>query len=79
MEAAEPVYNLMKIRSIWSDVAYWGKCVEGMLSSVIPEGTLSLGKSYRWCVRVADHSREVKIEPIAWSEWVGFTMAQSLE
>jgi adenylate cyclase len=79
VETTDPVFYLLEIKSIWGDVAYWGKYVEGMLSSVVPEGTLAPGKSYIWRVRVADHPDEVEIDNIAWSEWVAFTMAKSLE
>ena len=79
VESEEPVFYLLQIEDLWGEIVYWGGYVEGMLSSVVPAGTLSPGKSYKWRVRVADHFDEIKIENIAWSEWLGFTMAQSLE
>ena len=81
VEAEGPVFYLLEINDHWGigEVVYWGGYVEDMLSAAIPSGTLSPGKSYKWRVRVADHSDEVKIDNIAWSEWLDFTMAQSLE
>jgi adenylate cyclase len=70
---------LLEIKDLWGENVYWGEYVEGMLASTVPEGTLAPGKSYRWRVRVADHTDKIMINNIAWSEWRGFTMAPSLE
>lgn len=79
VEAKGPVFYLLEINDLWGNVVYRGEYTEGLLSSSVPAGILSPNKSYKWRVRVADHSDEVKIENIAWSEWLGFTMARSLE
>ena len=52
---------------------------EGMLSHTPPAGELVPGKSYTWRVRVADSSDWVEVQNIAWSEWLNFTMAQTLK
>jgi hypothetical protein len=50
-----------------------------MLSYTVPAGELIPGKSYIWRVRVADNSDWVQVQNLTWSEWLNFTMAQSLE
>jgi hypothetical protein len=79
VQSEDAKYYLLEIKDLWGETVYWGEYVEGMLSFTVPEGTLAPGKSYRWRVRVADHADKVRIDNIAWSEWLGFTMASSLE
>ncbi len=63
--------------------AYWGGYGEGMVSFTLPAGILLPGKSYIWRVRVGDSHADshdwIKLQNVAVSERMSFTMAQLLE
>ena len=79
VEADVPITYMLEIREIWDTSIYMTDYTEGMLSHTVSAGELLPGKSYTWRVRVADSSDWVEVQNIAWSEWLNFTMAQSLE
>jgi hypothetical protein len=53
--------------------------VRDMLSYKLSEGLLKPGQSYRWQIRIEDSHDWVKMQNRSSSEWLTFTMAQSLE
>ena len=79
VEADVPISYMLEIREIWDTSIYMTDYTEGMLFHTVSAGELLPGKSYTWRVRVADSSDWVEVQNIAWSEWLNFTMAQSLE
>jgi hypothetical protein len=79
VESDITISYLLEIREMWGTSIYMTDYREGMLSHTVPSGELVPGKSYIWRVRVADSSDWVKVENLAWSEWLSFTMAQKLE
>ena len=52
--------------------------VQGMLSTVVPIGKLQPGQTYFWRVRITDDENWKDIQNRANSEWVEFTMADTL-
>jgi adenylate cyclase len=79
VEAEVPISYMLEIREIWETSIYMTDYTEKMLSYTVPAGELIPGKSYIWRVRVADNSDWVQVQNLTWSEWLNFTMAQSLE
>jgi hypothetical protein len=79
VESDITISYLLEIREMWGTSIYMTDYREGMLSHTVPSGELLPGKSYIWRVRVADSSDWVKVENLAWSEWLSFTMAEELE
>jgi Tfp pilus assembly protein PilF len=79
VEADLPISYLLEIREIWETSIFMTEYKEGMLSHTVSVGELRPGKSYTWRVRVADSSDWIEVQNLAWSEWLNFTMAQSLE
>ena len=79
VESDTTISYLLEIREMWGTSIYMTDYTEGMLSHTVPSGELVPGKSYIWRVRVADSSDWVKVQNLAWSEWLSFTMAQELE
>jgi TolB-like protein/Tfp pilus assembly protein PilF len=78
-----PVYYMLEILDTQENVVYWGGYVEGMVSFTLPVGILLPGKSYIWRVRVGDSHADshdwIKLQNVAVSERMSFTMAQLLE
>ena len=74
---------MLEILDTQENVVYWGGYVEGMVSFTLPVGILLPGKSYIWRVRVGDRHADshdwVKLQNVAVSERMSFTMAQLLE
>jgi hypothetical protein len=79
VESDTAISYLLEVREMWGTSIYMTDYTEGMLSHTVPSGELVPGKSYIWRVRVADSSDWVKVQNLAWSEWLSFTMAQELE
>jgi adenylate cyclase len=79
VETDVPISYMLEIREIWDTSIYMTEYKEGMLSHTVSAGELLPGKSYTWRVRVADSSDWVEVQNIAWSEWLNFTMAQTLK
>ena len=79
VEADVPIFYMLEIREMWGTSIYMTEYKEGMLSHTVSAGELLPGKSYIWRVRVADSSDWVQVQNLTWSEWVSFTMAQTLK
>jgi adenylate cyclase len=79
VEADVPISYMLEIREMWGTSIYMTDYTEGMLSHTVPTGELFPSKSYIWRVRVADSSDWVRVQNLAWSDWLNFSMAKNLE
>ena len=72
------LYYRLEIRHPSGDRVFATRRTEEMLSYTIPEGILTPGETYERRVRVTDSSHWVEVQNRSHSDWVPFTMADTL-
>jgi hypothetical protein len=72
-------YRLVILETLSQQRVFGTARVQNMLSSMVPEGILKPGKSYRWRVWTMDNSDGFEVQNRSNSKWHTFRMAETLE